>query len=116
MTKNQKDKLDDVFRKIIRSYGCCENCGSTDNLQTAHIVTRGALQIRWNPENAFCLCKSCHFLFTTQSWRWPVFVGEKRGVELWWELHRKANKKTKLNYESILEGLQEYAKKNKIEI
>lgn len=55
-----KKKLDKLFSEKIRSLGFCQKCGTTRNLQCAHIFSRKNLSIRWDEENAVCLCLKDH--------------------------------------------------------
>ena len=56
------DSLDREFSKYIRSIGYCEKCfrGKSVKLETAHYLTRKHLNIRWDKDNAICLCENCH--------------------------------------------------------
>lgn len=73
MTKHKKDtaswyidKLDILFADYIRSRGYCERCGavaregSGHGLQCAHVYSRKNMTLRWDPNNALCLCTGCH--------------------------------------------------------
>lgn len=55
-----KKSCDKVFSILIRSRGRCERCGSRDNLQTAHIYSRKFGSVRFDEDNAVCLCARCH--------------------------------------------------------
>lgn len=70
--KGDKGKADRIFGQIIRSQGKCEHCGSTQTLQTAHIMSRKYNLIRCDTRNAFCLCAKCHFHFTAN----PILFAE----------------------------------------
>lgn len=69
-----RSALDNLFRMFIlhRAGGACERCGRAggafaDNkegavrLQVAHFKSRRIEHTRWDPDNAACLCKGCHF-------------------------------------------------------
>ncbi len=56
-------KLDKLFSKIVRFKGYCEKCGRTTNLQCAHIYSRSNKNMRWDFENAVCLCASHHLFW-----------------------------------------------------
>lgn len=87
-------KCDKAFSLLIRSVGSCQNCGSIENLQCAHIVSRSNKTLRWNPLNAVCLCLRCHIFKFHRSplefveWlekRYPermVYLREKRNTIL----------------------------------
>jgi hypothetical protein len=65
--KTLKAKADKVFSLWVRrTIGYCQahdgiKCSNT--LQTAHIVTRGNLTLRYHPENVLCLCSAHHFWY-----------------------------------------------------
>ncbi len=71
-TKGAKKRADVAFSKIVRSRGFCEKCGSHDNLQCAHILSRRFSNTRCDEGNAFCLCAGCHHFFTDH----PVAFGQ----------------------------------------
>ncbi len=58
-----KRKADALFALKVRSRGMCERCGKgrPAQLQCAHIITRSNLHLRFNLQNALCLCAGCHF-------------------------------------------------------
>lgn len=55
----------------------CVHCGRTDSPQWAHIISRGARYIRYNPENSVCLAAACHQMFTLKPAAWAVFVEDR---------------------------------------
>lgn len=61
MKKPLQNKLDKVFSKLIREHGKCVRCGTTDNLQCCHIYSRANRAVRWDVDNALCMCAGCHF-------------------------------------------------------
>jgi hypothetical protein len=56
-------KADTLFSLLIRKRGKCEHCGKTDHLQCAHVITRSNRNLRWNEDNALCLCNYCHIFW-----------------------------------------------------
>lgn len=60
--KIKNNKIDKVFSLCIRLRdGSCQWCGREDGtLQNSHIFGRRHLGTRWHPDNAKCLCFSCH--------------------------------------------------------
>ena len=68
-------KADKLFSLKIREMGVCElqgkdnvRCGGV--LQCAHIVGRGRHVIRWNENNALCLCAGHHVYYTNNPEKW----------------------------------------------
>ncbi len=55
-----QQRCDKEFSKLIREKGKCERCRSRDNLDSAHVVTRKNLVLRWDILNVLCLCRDCH--------------------------------------------------------
>ena len=45
---------------IRLSVGSCEHCGTKENLQDSHIITRAKYPVRWIRANHQCLCYRCH--------------------------------------------------------
>jgi hypothetical protein len=71
-----KNKLDKLFSLKVREFGRCYlqgkdhvNCGGV--LQTAHIIGRGNLFLRWDFRNALCICSGHHVYYTyhPEFWR-----------------------------------------------
>lgn len=89
--KTLKNKLDKVFSEIIRERGRCERCGKTEKLQCSHIYSRSLLSVRWDIDNAFCLCAGCHLYWWHKN---PIeaaeFTKEKLGVEKYNLLRKKS--------------------------
>ncbi len=87
--RGPKGKADELFSLYIRkTRGACERCGSTEFLQCAHIITRSALNTRWDERNVWCLCARDHIRLT----HWPVehrdFAWATIGEEMYYELVR----------------------------
>lgn len=55
-------ELDAIARQEVmqRDGERCIRCGSIGNLQWAHVLSRRHKSMRWNPDNAMCLCAGCH--------------------------------------------------------
>lgn len=53
-------ECDTLFSSIVRSRGACQRCGSKYNLQCAHVIGRSDHFLRWDENNALCLCHDCH--------------------------------------------------------
>lgn len=82
---SQKNKADRLFSIIVRSRNHCEaagwdsvRCGGP--LQTAHIVRRMYLSVRWDEDNAFCLCAAHHSYFTYRPLAWERFRDDRLGA------------------------------------
>lgn len=55
-------ELDRLAREVVmkRDGGKCRRCGSERRLQWCHIYSRRYPSLRWDPDNALCLCAGCH--------------------------------------------------------
>lgn len=105
--KGQKAKADLLFSKIIRSSGHCLNCGSTEQLQCAHIISRRYSATRTDLRNAYCLCAADHFYFTTWPREFSRFVTEHTGSEVYDELRAKAEAGAKVDWSEELARLRD---------
>lgn len=70
-----KKKADTLFSKLIRLHGKCHAKGldhikCKGVLQCAHIVGRSNMTLRWDENNALCLCQAHHFWYTEREWMW----------------------------------------------
>lgn len=108
--KGYKAKADKLYSQIIRAPGYCSGCGSLDNLQCAHIVSRRFSATRTDLTNAYCLCAKCHFYYTLWPKEFSKFITEHTGTEVYEELKRKAETVTKVDWKSEYERLLEVAK------
>ena len=102
------NKADGLFSKIIRTYGRCRRCGSISNLQCAHIVSRWYHAVRWDFDNAVCLCSGCHVYYTYRPLEWEEWVDKIFGKEYHYKLKQKALTQTPPTYEEIIEVLLNY--------
>lgn len=88
--KGSKGKATRLHSLVVRQRGRCERCGSTQNLQCAHIIGRKFSATRTDPENAWCLCASCHRRLTDHPDEHMAFVALTIGMDRFDELKRKA--------------------------
>jgi hypothetical protein len=94
-------KLDKLFSEIIRSQGMCDKCGKRESLQCSHVLSRRHLQTRWDLENALCLCTRCHLYWQhKEPHEFVRWFDEKFGGNLYDELKKRANRISKIDYET----------------
>jgi 5-methylcytosine-specific restriction endonuclease McrA len=96
---------DELFSKVVRLRDqYCQRCGTPNNLQCAHIITRSYPLTRFDEANAMALCAGCHKYFTHRPLEWIDYVGKDR----FWELKRKAQEYTavKTNYPEVIARLK----------
>ena len=54
-------RTDADFHRLICADGWCCRCGSTQDIECAHIYPKGKFRgLRWDPMNALPLCRECH--------------------------------------------------------
>lgn len=95
--KGARGKATRLHSQVVRARGRCENCGTTQSLQCAHIVSRRYAATRTDENNAFCLCAGCHLRFTDHPFEWVKFVLAKIGVDGYDTLRAKAEAGVKAN-------------------
>lgn len=83
-------RLDKWFSAIVRAQNWCSNCGASRQLQCAHIVSRRYHGVRYEFENAICLCAPCHMAFTHRPLEWEAYVIKQMGEERYLALKRRA--------------------------
>src|SRR5690348_5858175 len=85
--KGAKGRATKLHGELVRARGACERCGSTQNHQCAHIVSRKFSNTRTELDNALCLCAQYHRFLTDEPYLHVAFALETRG-ELGYELLR----------------------------
>jgi hypothetical protein len=78
----KRDYADILFARVIKARAGhrCEACGETSALECAHVVPRWHKGVRWDEENAFCLCHRCHVYFTGLPLEWIEWCRAKLGA------------------------------------
>jgi hypothetical protein len=109
MSKNLRKlskKADALYSLKIRKAGKCLKCGSKENLQCSHFVSRRYHNTRWNLSNACCLCKGCHFYLTNHPLEAEIFAKEVLGTG--YEAMKKIALAApiKIDYEDLIERLK----------
>lgn len=72
------------WREKIRK---CERCGSRDNLQVAHIITRDVRGLRYERRNLLVLCARCHTWGHDYPTRFSEFIKEVKNPEDYQYIH-----------------------------
>lgn len=74
--------LDKLFSKYIRLRDkTCQRCGSSHGLQCCHFHSRRYKILRWNPDNAVCLCFGCHAYLDSHPYEKIEFFKKRLGEE-----------------------------------
>lgn len=107
--KGDYGKATKLHSKIVRERaGQCERCGSTDNLQCAHIISRTRSNTRTDLDNAWCLCAKCHWRLDHYHIEFALFFLEQNddSFDNYWLLLYKAEEKPHMDWTAELERLQ----------
>lgn len=84
MVAIKRDPADAAFSDCVRERAGwnCENCGKSGliaKMECAHIIGRKNKRLRHDPDNALCLCFSCHLHYTANPLEFSDFVKSKLG-------------------------------------
>lgn len=108
--KGAKKRADVLFSKIVRAAGACRKCGSTTNLQTAHVISRRYSNTRCVLSNAFCLDAKCHMFFTDHPVEWANFVLQEIGQSEYERLYALSQSTAKVDWAVVAAELSVTAK------
>lgn len=104
---NYMGQADRLFSQFIRTRdGMCYRCGTTENLQCAHIISRSYKTIRTHPLNAIALCRSCHVYFTHRPLEWQDWI-EERFPGIWQQMRDRALTYERVNWKARVTELKE---------
>jgi hypothetical protein len=95
--KGLKGKATRLHSLVVRARGNCERCGSTSNLQAAHIIPRRYNAVRTDELNAWCLCAGCHLRTTEWASEHMALVEQTIGLEMFEALRVRAESGVKAN-------------------
>lgn len=105
-----KKKADKLFSAIVRRLGRCElmgldtvHCGGV--LQCAHIETRGVYGLRWQFQNALCICSGHHVYYTYHEKAWQELI-EKHFPAKWKFYLKHKNDHLIETYEEVIQRLE----------
>jgi 5-methylcytosine-specific restriction endonuclease McrA len=105
--KGAKAKADKYFSLLVRSVGHCEICGSTNALQTGHIISRRFANTRCDRRNALCLCAKCHHHYTDHPYEWGEAVDRVRGEGWYADVYQLAHSKAKVDWNAVADRLKD---------
>jgi len=108
--KGLKAKADKLFSEVIRAQEYCEAAGynnrpCSNQLQTAHIITRKRSATRTDTRNAFCMCFAHHRWFTDMPREFSKFITDTWAQVYYDEVYYKSIKPTKVDWQSRIDFL-----------
>lgn len=75
-------KADKLWSEYIKKRDKrCQRCGTTQNLESAHIISRTHTTLRHHPDNGIALCHKCHMYFHAHPLEFEEFIKRKKGGE-----------------------------------
>lgn len=101
-----RDTADRLFSLAVRATGFCEECGSIEHLQCAHVHSRSYSATRVDFRNAVCLCRSCHMFFTHRPIEWEEWARKRLGDDVYDELARVAVAGAKVDWRLEVDRLK----------
>ena len=100
-------KLDILFSQIVRQAGKCLVCGTSQNLQCCHIISRRYHQVRWDLRNAVAMCRNHHVYYTYHPLEWDDYIKAEIGEGTFADLKEKALQYGKIDHKALYEELKE---------
>ncbi len=114
-----KDQLENLWKEYcLERDKYCQYCGSKDNLQVHHIVSRKNNSVKYDVENGITLCKRCHSrisLNPTARIEFMIWYIKKYSLEKleYLQMKSKEIKQWKISeLEEEIENLKEKIKEN----
>jgi hypothetical protein len=109
--KGIKGKADTLYSQIIRSQGYCEAEGygerrCSNQLQTAHLITRGRSATRTDTRNGFCLCFSHHRWFHDYPREFSHFISGTWAADYYDHVYQKSITPTKVDWQERYDFLK----------
>lgn len=109
--KGAAGKADELFSQVIRSQGYCEaegfdNRPCSNQLQAAHIVTRGRSATRTDTRNAFCLCFAHHRYFHDYPRQFSRFITDTWAAEFYDDVYQRSVTPTKVDWNERITFLE----------
>jgi hypothetical protein len=107
-------KLDTVFSKYIRARdGYCVVCGTSNQLQCGHLLSRIAYSTRWDEVNASAQCASCNIKHENNPAPYMLWFVKRFGEKKLEELNLQYNTPKKFSNNDLENMIEYYTKKLK---
>lgn len=106
------DENDKLFSRLVKllAGNRCEYCGGTNKrLECSHFHSRRNKSVRFDTDNASCLCFTCHTYLGGNPYQHVEFFKKRLGSEKFEELNIRAEilvKRTKQDKEELTEQLK----------
>lgn len=104
--QNYSAQCDKVFAWLVRTSGPCADCGEP-RTQCAHGFSRSYRSTRWDFDNAWPLCASCHLFYTHRPLQWDNWMRMRMGDDRYDALRAKALGGERVDTKALLVELRE---------
>jgi hypothetical protein len=85
----KRDKLDELCRQIVKLRDqCCVVCGTSDDLQCGHYLSRSSWSTRFHLMNCHAQCSTCNKAHEDDPTPYKEFMERTYGADEIAELHR----------------------------
>lgn len=92
------NRLDKLTSQIVRLRdGRCVTCGSKENQQCGHFISRVFVNIRWDLRNCNCQCSACNRTHELDTVPYALWMQVTYGESILEELSKKAHSDHKVN-------------------
>lgn len=108
---NLQQSCDKAISTLIREKGFCEKCGTKDSdFDTAHVIGRKNLTLRWDILNLLCLCRQCHLWGHANPKQFKAWFDNKypERVDYIDSVKNRILKRNVLEYEELLENIKKH--------
>lgn len=96
--RDAKKRADVLFSIVVRARdGACVRCGSTRDLECAHVRPRRYSATRVDLDNAMALCHEHHAYYTAEPDEWEAFARSCLGP-VYDEVYEKAERGGKVDW------------------
>jgi len=95
--KKRRDRCDKLFAQYVKERDqTCQNpqCkGRSEVLDWSHFISRSRISVRWDKDNCYALCRTCHFYFDGNALGklcYDELVRQRLGEDSYFALKEKA--------------------------
>lgn len=110
LTSRLQQRCDKEFSRLVREKEICEKCGVRGvDFDTAHIIGRKNLTLRWDILNVFCFCRECHMWAHANPTKFIQWIKSKYPERMDYvdSYKNRILKRTTEDYKFILEAIRE---------
>ena len=107
-------QLDKVFSEYIRARDKkCICCGTQEDLQCGHLLSRVAYSTRWDEDNAHAQCRKCNLVHEHNPHIYVKAYIQQHGINQYYNILSKYSKAVKISNAEMEQMIEEYQEKLK---